>query len=404
MNNVKSVMDNHCKHLKLDASFAKEVHKYTHGWLNKNEDHIQFFGGNLLGVHTIRFTSSDRNGWLDELLGIDEGDVRRDVVSLPSIDENWKRGTDVVNLSCVYLVHRVYNSTLPIKVKEQLMVDLLLIMQFKLFSSLMAHFFRYPADEAVALATYAALSKKYAIKQAGNWYNVLLERAKDVISSASIHHQTIVKFNDDAAIMYMITDIQGRLRSIVKNLWVVFDKVRTQDAKIMQVGGMVNLDGKMVVRDVARNFTPYMRYLREIIQDANTFIKPELIEIIASAQHTMPAELLNQALLYMSDAAKSSNKDVDDLLNETMLHAFAYLSKDRRAQEAMGDLGSLIAKLRALYMASRSSDPALLKMRTLGERILKKAVKSKSSSTLAAVRTGLFLYIVLRTFAKGHYS
>jgi hypothetical protein len=36
------------------------------------------------------------------------------------------------------------------------MTDVLTILHYKLFSSLMAHFFRYPADEKTATATYAA--------------------------------------------------------------------------------------------------------------------------------------------------------------------------------------------------------------------------------------------------------
>lgn len=404
MTNIKTIFDAACQHHTYNGVFVKSVHTYAQAWLNKSDDHIHFFGGNLLGVHPIRYTSSDRNDWLDELLGIDEGEVRKQVTALPTINEEWKRATDIVNISCLYITHRAFNSTLPPNQKEQLMIDALMIMQFKLMSSLITHFFRYPADEATALATYAALSKKFAIKQCGNWYNVLLERSKDIISKESIHAQTISKFNDDAAIVYMITDIQGRLRNMVKNLWNVFDMVRTQDAKILTTGGTIELDGKIVVRDVARYFTPYSRYLQEIVHDEPVFIKPELVEVIASTQFTMPVELLMQSLQYLTAASKSNDKVVAELLNETLLHAFDFLHRDRRAQEAMSDLGALITKLQALYKASRSSDPALLKMRDLGEIVVKKAIASKSDTTIASVRTGMFLYIVLRTMAKGHYG
>lgn len=404
MTNIKTIFDAACAHHKFDSALVKAVHNYAQTWLNKSDDHIHFFGGNLLGVHPIRYTSSDRNDWLDELLGIDEGEVRKQVISLPTINEEWRRATDVVNISCLYLTHRAYNSSLPTDQKEQLMIDSLMIMQFKLLSSLIAHFFRYPADEKTALATYAALSKKFAIKQCGNWYNVLLERSKDIISKESIHLQTIIKFNDDAAIVYMITDIQGRLRNMIKNLWNVFDMVRTQDAKILTTGGTIELDGKVVVRDVGRYFTPYSRYLQEIVHDETVFIKMELVEVIASTQYTMPMELLTQTLKYVVEASKSNDKVVAECLNETLLHAFDFLHRDRRAQEAMSDLGALITKLQAIYKASRSSDPALIKMRELGEKIVKKAIASKSDSTIASVRTGMFLYIVLRTMAKGHYG
>lgn len=401
-NNIKSIMDAQLKHLKIDAKFIAAIHRYRVTWINKSEDHIRFFGGNLLGVYPIRYTTSDRNDWLDVLLELDEYEARKQIISMPHIDEDWKRATDMVNVSCCYLTHAIMTSNLTTAQKEAGMIDVLLVMQYKLFSSLMTHFFRYSADEKTALGTYAALSKKYAIKQHGTWDGVLTARAKDIISTASIHYQTIAKFNDDGAIVYMITDIQGRLRNMVKNIWGVFDQVRTEDAKILSTGGTIELDGKVVVRDVTRVLPGYTRYLDEIISDKLRFIKPELVEVICSAQYTMSEHLLYEALNYLSD--NHNNKQVKEFLTETLLHAFDYITNDKSGKDAMRDLSTLLARLRALYMASRSSDPTLLRMRDLGSAILKKSISSRSESTIASVRTGVCLFIVLRVFTKNYYG
>lgn len=403
MANIKSVFDEAFKPVKIDPPFLKKIHAYGQAFVNLNEDHVRFFGGNLTGVNPIRFKSANRLEWIDEVLGIDEYETRQKIIALPTINEDWKRGTDVMNLSCLYIVHRLHNSSLPNSVKEQGMMDTLLALQYKLISSLIAHYFPFPADEQVAQATYAALSKKFSIKQHGSWQGVLRQRAKDIVDKQSPHYQTIVRFDDDAAIMYMITDIQGRLRAMLKKLWAVFEMVRNQDARIMTVSGTVELDGKTVVRDIARNYTPYRRYLAEIVSDKTRFVKQELVAVIADAQHTMPEKLLLDALNYVCEKAHG-NKDIEKLLDEILLHAFEYLSGDRRAQEMFRDIPGLIAKLRALYMASRSSDPVLLNMRSSGEKLLKKAIKSTNPSTIASVRTGLFLYVVLRTFSKQHYG
>jgi hypothetical protein len=400
--NIKSIFDQATKAIKLDPGFLKHVHQYGQGFVNRNEDHVQFFGSNLTGVYPVRFKTTDRIEWLDDVLGIDEYVIRKEIINLETIDENWKRGTDVMNLSCLYYTHRVFNSALSPAQKEQGMIDFLLVLQYKFISSLMAHYFPYPPDEKTALATYAALSKKYTLKQEGSWHGVLLQRAKDIIAKTSPHYQTIVRFDDDAAIMYMVTDIQGRLRNMLKKLWVVFDLVRTQEAKIHTVGGMVELDGKMIVRDVSRNYPPYRRYLNETIHDKQRFIKQELVDVIASAMHTMSEKMFVDTLIYLCDNANT--KDVETLMDEVLIHAFEYLSTDTRAQSKFNDIPALITKLRALYMASRSTDPGLLKMRALGEKLVKKAVKTTNASAAASVRTGVMLYIVLRTFAKQHYG
>jgi len=403
MANIKSVFDGACGSIKMEPAFLKKVHAYGTAFVNRNEDHVKFFGGNLTGVHPVRFRSSDELEFLDELLNVDKSEVRQQIIALPTINEEWKRGTDVMNLSCLYLVHRIYNSGLSKDQKEKGMIDVLLVLQYKLISSLMAHYYKYPADVGLAKATYATLSLKFAIKKHGSWHGVLLARAKDIIASNSVHATTIARFDDDGAIQYMITDIQGRLRSMVRKLWEVFENVRNQDARILTISGTIELDGKIVVRDVTRNYTPVKRYIHEVVLDKPRFIKPELINIIEDAMHTMPGEALSAALNYMSENA-SKNRDITELLDETLLHAFEYLSGDRRAQELMNDPGGLVGKMRGLYMASRSQDPVLLKMRKLGEKIVKKAIVSKSESTIAAVRTGLLLYIVLRSFTRSYYG
>lgn len=405
MLNYKGVMDKACQDLQINDRFLHQCHTFAVGFVNRNEDHIRFFGGNLTGVWPIRFLSADRYTWLEDIVGIDDLEVKRQIVSLPGVKEEWKRATDMVNISCVYLVHRLANNNdLTPGEKEQGMTDILLIMQYKLLCSLMSHYFPYPADEATAMATYAALTKKFAIKQAGSWQALLLARCKDVISKQSIHYQTIIRFDDDDAIRYMISDIQIRLRAIIKNLWEVFDKVRRQDSRILTTGGKVELDGAEVVRDVSRNFPPYKRYLNEIVTDPRRFIKQEIVQVIGDIMHTMPEKLLIDTLAYVSKEAAANNKDVDNFLNEVMLHAFDFLGNDSRARETMKDLNTLISKLRGLYMASRSTDPSLLLIRNLGEKIVGGAIKSKNTSVIAAVRTGLSLYVVTRTFAKDYYK
>lgn len=401
--NIKQVFEEHAAHVKVDAKLTKAVHGYKVRFVNKNEDHVKFFGGNLLGVHPIRFKTSDRLEWYDDILGINDQIIRRDVIALPTIDESWVRGTDVMNLSCCWLVHKIFTSTLEKKAKEQAMIDVLMVFQYKLITSLMAYYFKYPADEGVALATYAALSKKYAIKQFGTWNNVLLERSKDIISPSSIHFRTIERFEDDGAIQRMITDIQGRLRAMVKKLYKVFEIVRAQDAKILSVGGTIELDGKLVVRDMARNYTPYKRYLHEIAADRTRFIKPELVSVIHNGMHTMPEKLLGDVLEYCCENY-AKDRHIEEFYDETLLHAFDYLHHDHSAFARGNDITTLLTKLRSIYMSSRSTDPALLKMRKLSEGLVKKSVKSKNASVIASVRTGLALYVVCRVFAMKHYG
>ena len=407
MSSIKQVMEETFKTVQLTPALFKRLHTFERMFINKNQEHIKFFGGNLLGVNPIKFLPSDKNEFLDDILNIDESDAREKILALPSIkSEDWVRYTDIVNLSCLYLVHLIFKmpvtASFTQKNKEQAMVTVLLILQYKFFSSIMSHYFKYPADEATALATYAALTKKFAIKQQGNWYNVLLQRSQNIIADSSIHIVTLQRFDDDNDIFYMISDIQGRLKEMVKKIWVVFAEIKQMDARILSTGGTIELDGKIVVRDIQTELGPYKKYISKVITERNSFIKQDLIQIIGSAMHTMPEAVLFDVLNYVTD--HYNDKIVVDIINETLLHAFSYLSSDRRARESMSDIGNLIAKLRALYMASRSSDEMLLKMRDLGEKIVKKVAVGRSEAVVSSTRTGLLLYIILRTFTMKYYG
>lgn len=388
----------------INEKFLRSVEQYSLSFLHKNEDHIKFFGGNLFGVNPIRFVTSDKNIWLDDIVQLDEYEIRERIIAPETgVSEDWVRATDIMNLSCLYLCHRIYNSTLPEKDKHAGMVNVLMILHYKFLSSLMAHYFnKAPANEATALAVYAALSKKYAIKQHGNWQAMLTDRCKDIISNTSIHKLTISKFDDDDAIVYMVTDTQGRMRNVVKKQYQVFVEVRAQNAKITSVGGHVQLESGLAVRDVSRLYTPYVRYLAEISSNKPVFIKEDLISVVGSAIQTMPEQLLLDSLNYICEHTK--DKLVDDLLKEIMLHAFEFLASDPSSRHALKDISLLLSKLRGLYMASRSSNPSIIKMRALGEKVVSKAIKSKSPSTVASVRTGVFLYVITRVFAKSYYT
>lgn len=405
MASIKSIFDQHAGHLKIEMPLMKRIHNFTVGFANRNEDHIAFFGGNLLGVHPVRFRTSDRNQWYDDIMAFDDVEVKNQIVELPDIDPEWVRGTDVMNLSCLWLVHVIYNSKrLTNEQKREGMIDTLMMLHYKFITSLMSHFFKYKADKSVALATYAALSRKFDLKVYGSWGALLRARCENIIDKNSIHYNTIVKFDNDKAIQNMITDIQGRLKNIVKKLRAVFETVRTQDAKIRssKMTGY-DMNGDQIIKDMSRNFTPYRRYLHEVATDPQRFIKPELTQVIESAMHTMPPSGLHDSLMYISTHYGKDSINIEEMLDEILLHAFDYLSSEKSSFQRTNDLVTLITNIRFIYTTSRGTDPSLLKIRDMVETLVSKSIKSKNPSVIASVRTGVMLYVVLITLTMSKY-
>ena len=208
---IRAVFEDECSNLVIDTRFVKRLHNYVVGFTHKNPDHIAFFGGNLLGVQVVRFTDVERDEWFNEILEADDMSLEDRLLALPTVNADWNVSSDTMNLSCIWLLHAIFISKLPEKDKHQALIDVSLVLQFKFLTSRLYRHFKYPADKAVAEATYAQLSYKYDIKRYGSWQALFNARAEELISKESIHYATIAKMNVDTDVTYMLNDVQGRI-------------------------------------------------------------------------------------------------------------------------------------------------------------------------------------------------
>ena len=153
---VKGVLDDQLGYLKFDKTLADAIHQYQVDFVNKNEEHVTFFGGHLTGVQVVRFTTTDSNNWFSGILETDEDILKPLLQNLPGIDKTHVVSSDTYNLTCLWLIHRFNKSSLPKDLKERAKRDVCLILNYKFLTSLLAHYFKYPADPAIAEATYNA--------------------------------------------------------------------------------------------------------------------------------------------------------------------------------------------------------------------------------------------------------
>lgn len=406
METIQSTFASHAGHLKIDAALVKAISSFERGFVNGSEDHIAFFGGYAMGVHKMRFRGADREAWFNDVLRMNEQALEEDIAGLDSIDPEWVRASDAMNLSCVWLAHVLLRSTaLPQAVRHEAAVQVMQVLLYKFMGSLMAHNFKYTADEASMTAMYAEMNYKYAIKKSGSWGRLLRERAEELVSPRSVHRKVFERFDDDEAIVRMINDTQSRLRQIVKSMNKVFYDVRARGVKIGTTKSVLDVDGESVLLDKTRRYSTYIRYLSEVLGDRKSFVRKELVDVVRDMMHTMSAKMFEDSLNWMSlhrDDPKFPQ--IRQLCDETLIFAFDQLSANRDRLARNQGLSPLLKQLRALYMASRMADPTLLKCKELAEEIVHQATGSRSASSIASVRTGLQLYVVLRALAMHYYQ
>lgn len=399
---MRAVFEKELGHLVPDARFAKAVKTFVMAFMTKNEDHIHFFGSPLLGVYPVRFVDDDRLAWFDDILDCDEIHLTAELHRCSTVNPDHIVASDAMNESIGYLLHLVHHSKrLSPKEVEDVKVDLIKVLHFKYISSIMAKYFKYNASKEVALATYASLSKKFDLKVYGSWAALIQARSEAIVSKQGLHYNTYVRYENDKAIQYMITDIQCRIREVIKAMTAEFYAVRDRDGRIGSTSATMELDGTKVIKDRANAFLAFRRYLGTILNDPNSFVKEELVHVVSVAMSNVPEHHVKEALLFLCEHhADPRYEYLQSLCDEILLHAFEYIQSKGLL---INDLTTISSKLKAIYTASRSSNDAVLKMRDLAWQLADSAVTSKDRQVKVGVRTAAMLYILLRTLAMNHY-
>ena len=405
-NSIKAVFDSLCADLTVDNYLVDRIAKYKSGFINKNEDHIAFFGGNLLGVEIVRHTKTDRDVFFQDVLGMDEHEARMAIIKTPLIESDFARLSDPYNTAALYLIYRIHNSgKLTGKAKEQAKIDVFYMLQVKLFTSLLSHWYDKPASVEEAKATYASLDLKWGIKQAGSWDVWFTTRAENFLLPDAIHSRCVQNFAPDSKVTYAVTEPQDRLREVVKKIFQVHMDVRRNGGRIRTTTSTLTIDGELMVKSNTDQNKRYVTYIQTVMNDPNTFIRDEVVTIVREMVGTVSENLFWELLKWTSEAHKGRAKvPTNELCEELVLHAVEYIATNRVALKSVDQLAGLIAKLKDLYMASRMKDHGLIKAKDYANKIVEKSRLSKSSAQISSLRTALELYITVRALTMNYYK
>ena len=415
MDKIIDVFDKYTEHLSFDRRLAKSLYDMQVGYVNKNEEHMNFFGGNLTGVHILRFNDKEYRHFFHDILKINPDRLRNDIHKLDSIVKNdkgeakFKISSDLFNMSIMYVAHKCLTSDkLKPDERQQAALDALLLFNYRTVSAIITDWFHYPADPMVAQRTYESLSGKFLLKQLGSWQEVMEYRSKEIMSDTSPHKNTLRHFGPDEGIVYLINDSQSRVADMIKNIYKEYMEVHKRGERINKSShaGM-DLEGNEVFKDKTSGIEAYVDYLLSIISDEHTLIKKELLDIIYDVIPTAPTELVKTTLTWLSEhymgLKADFSHDTDLFARLSITYCMNYIDDNNLISDTKGDLGTILMRLKFALMSSRSTSDELLELRGVGGNIITEATKRVNEQIVSSVRTATILYVFLRAYTKKHY-
>lgn len=398
---VKDVFDKYTN-FKTDKKFAHAMIGYVQYFISKNDTHVEFFGNALVGVKPVRYVPSDAVRWLEDILGIEDiNDCQSELFEVKGINRDWKVSSDIVNLSFIYVVHRLYHSKdLRDGDKFLAMQECLVMNMAKHLCSLMAHRFKFPADPIVAQQLYESLDLKSHLKLYGSFLAMLRGHAVEFLDpKEGIHYNRYRKFDDTEEIIYVVSDIQRRLAVQMNLLTEKYHEVKDSQQRILVKSSVAEMDGEKVLREYANKQTQLVRDMREIVLDPRDFIRDEIIDHVTEIIQTCDERYLKESLNFIADNYRS-----DELYEDAIRTLVVYIiTEAKQGQLSLSNLPEVIGRLRSIIRSSRTKKKQALKIKQQFADIVEESIPRARPAIKTSTQISLIIYIAIRMLTIHKY-
>lgn len=400
--NIKEVFKYHMSKTKYDKKLYEKIKSFRMHWVNKNKNNIEFLSGHLLGVNPVRFTMEDDTSFFVDILNVEQKDLRIDLHGLEDINVGWQVTSNSFYLTITWLLHAFTVSKDIGNKKEDVLRELYYIMAYKITGSLMSWYFKYDLDRNTAITVYEKLSNRFIIKKVGNWQSFFEYRSQDVLKD-SIHGERIRTLSTYDAIR-IIMDLQGKIRDTFKEIYVVIDKVKTED-EAKKVSTMINTyEEDDSIGEIIDRPDKYTIYLKNIIYKENDFIKPDLVDLMGDVFPNMDKNLFFEVLRYLSEISLSKSKEIHELIDDILEANLNYLMSKGLKNGYDRNVINVIILLKGFWISSKVKDEKLLKSKKKISALIGEVSDKKTEWKRVTVVIGVGIYLTLRGIGKDSFN
>jgi hypothetical protein len=407
------ILDAYSKELIIPITPAriKALHQLIINFENR-KDHTLTLNSPILGVYPIAFTTTDRNEFFD-IFSVSRTEMISLIKGIKAIDSSRRVESDPMNQLVIWLLHLgLIDKKLSRKERDDFLLDLALLWHYKFFTSLVLHNFPYKANEDIMRATVNSLSNKYDIIRYGTWREVLMVRSVDLFDTGSIHYKTLVKFDKDKDVLYLISDTQTRIREKIKKIVAVYYNTKKLGDSIGSYSSVGNLDGEKVLTNQISTFDVMTNGVNLELSNVHSFLDDKLIRTIASMFKNLRPDMLRYILTKYSEVAtiqsKTGELDLDYkikgietfvgiriLTRNIIQKSYRFCIKEK---VNLSSKIAILSRIKNVFSSSRISDPDLVKIKDSVAYFIDQHGSTKREATNASLRISIILYIITKTF------
>jgi hypothetical protein len=386
----------------VNREFVLDVVTYAKGIARKHDrmrNHIDFLGGNLIGVYPFIMINEDLFIWKNEVMQFTDFDkLQSDIYDLPDITRGFKVSSDAVNISFLYLVHKALTSDLPEKEKVLMSEAAIMALQYKLLSSLHTRRFPYPADEGISQMVYESLDNKSQLKQYGSWLAMLTARAESILGHDALHATIIRELTPDRGIVLALNDIQTRLRSLVQGLTNKYYAIKDSQSKLITTSKFTIVEGEAILKDTTNAQAHIKNLMEHIVPDKNNFIKDDIMDAVIITIKTAHKLHLSKTLEFISENYTVKNKghikfDIEELIDEILMFCLLLIKKENIH---LSNVPEVAMKLKGVLGSSRFKSPEFLDIKEKMDIIVEESNPRIHENAVTSTRIAAIFYICLR--------
>ena len=379
----------------IDKELAKKITKYKVAMITKNKENMDFMASPYIGIHKIRFTDEDKFNFFFTC-GVDKDDIIESISKIDDLNKTWNVANDPFNFFCVSLIEKCYNSNLPNKYKEEMIISIGIIYQFKLLTSIYTHYFDYSEDISVVKAAYESLHKYNLHKKLGSNYAVLEHRARLLIENKT-HNKKLKRASIDD-IVYIINDMSGALRSTIKKWYTYLLKVKEDNDKVDTISIVTRGEDGERMSDVNDKHKQYTNNIMTALVNKDDWVDRDRIDLILEFATKLKRDDVIASLNYIRNQYLTGNSnDIVELVELIVDVNIKYLYLNKRLYPPYVESIALIVKyLNGLWSSSSAKDK---RMRDAKDKLIEMVKKSSNKKnkqylTYSAIVVSIYIFLL----------